>query len=330
LTDLDYRDKDAKKIAKANLWFEKDIFKNMKTSEEQDEDIDFDTLVKDFKKKGVKVIGEDENRKPDLTLMGKKARRRARHEENGAAKKKEESSDDSDTEVEEDLNVAQSDDEYQVKEPKQKKIKLSEEELALGQMMVTSKKMKRDVVDGAWNRYMFNDDHLPDWFVEDEKKAMRKPIPVSEELVANYRKNLTEFNTRSIKKVMEAKARKKRQAKKQMTKITKKAENILENADHTGQEKIKLIKKLYKKTEKKKEEISYVVAKKASAGGRKVRRPTGVKGRFKVVDPRLKKDLRGEKKKERAMGKKKSAKGRNKNGGQQKGGNRKARKFYTS
>ncbi|KAL7023480.1 hypothetical protein ACKWTF_012628 [Chironomus riparius] len=330
LTDLDYRDKDAKKAAKANLWFEKDIFKNMKNTEDQDEDIDFNSLVKDLKKKGVKVIGEDENKKPDLTLMGKKARRRARHELDGE-KKKAESSDDSDSEVEENINMPESDDESHEKEPKQKKIKLTEEELALGQLMVTSQKMKRDVVDGAWNRYMFNDDNLPDWFVEDEKKSMRKPMPVSEELVANYRKNLTEFNTRSIKKVMEAKARKKRQAKKQMSKLTKKAENILENADQTGQEKIKLIKKLYKKTEKKKEEISYVVAKKASSGGKKVRRPAGVKGRFKVVDPRLKKDMRGEKKKERMMCKKKGGKGKKGGGGgQQKGGKRMARKFYTS
>lgn len=307
----------------------------MKASEDQDEDMDFDDLVKDLKKKGVKVIGENENGKPDLSKLGKKARRRARHELNGeSTKKKDESSDDSDSEIDENINVPQSDDdEKQEKEPKQKKIKLSEEELALGQMMVTSKKMKRDVVDGAWNRYMFNDDNLPDWFVEDEKKAMKKPMPVSEELVSNYRKNLTEFNTRSLKKVMEAKARKKRQSKKQMEKITKKAENILENADHSGQEKIKLIKKLYKKTEKKKEEISYVVAKKASAAGRKVRRPAGVKGRFKVVDPRLKKDLRGEKKKERLSGKKKGGKGKKGGGGggqAQKGGRKMARKFYTS
>lgn len=324
MTDLDYRDKDAKKVAKANLWFEKDIFKNMKKSEEQDEDMDLDTLVKDLKKKGIKVIGEDENAKPDLSKMGKKARRRARHELNGTTNKKEES-DDSDTEPEEDMEVPQSDDENYEKESKKKKIKLSEEELAMGQMMVTSKKMKRNLIDGAWNRYMFNDDNLPDWFVEDEKKAMRKEIPVSEELVANYRKNLTEFNTRSIKKVMEAKARKKRQAKRQMDKIKKKAESILENSDHTGQEKIKLIKKLYKKTEKKKEEITYVVAKKANSSGKKVKRPAGVKGRFKVVDPRMKKDLRAEQKTQKKGGKGGKMKMKGGKSGKQKGGKRKAK-----
>lgn len=34
---------------------------------------------------------------------------------------------------------------------------LSAEELALGQVMVTSKKQRRDLMDAAWNRYMFDD-----------------------------------------------------------------------------------------------------------------------------------------------------------------------------
>jgi AdoMet-dependent rRNA methyltransferase SPB1 len=138
---------------------------------------------------------------------------------------------------------------------------------------------------------------------------MKRAMPVGDELVENYRKNLQEFNTRSLKKVMEAKARKKRRSKKQLEKVKKKAETILENADHSGQEKIKMLKKLYKKTEKKKEEITYVVAKKGHSTGKKVRRPAGVKGRFKVVDPRLKKDLRGEMKKTNAANKKRGAKG---------------------
>lgn len=224
-------------------------------------------------------------------MLGKKARRRARHQEEVANKGASDSESDDDA-----PNVPQSDDEGSP-QPKQKRIKLTEEELAIGQMLVSSKKTKRDLIDGAWNRFMFDDDDLPDWFVEDEKKFMKKAMPVGEELVENYRKNLQEFNTRSLKKVMEAKARKKRRTKKSLDKVKKKAETILENTDHSGQEKIKMLKKLYKKTEKKKEEITYVVAKKGHSTGKKVRRPAGVKGRFKVVDPRMKKDLRAEVKK---------------------------------
>lgn len=217
------------------------------------------------------------------------------------------------------------DEENKAKEPKKKKIKLNEEELALGELIVTSQKMKRNIVDAGWNRYMFNDEDLPDWFVDDEKKHMQKGMPVTEELVEKYRKNTTEINTRSIKKVMEAKARKKRRAKKQLEKVKKKAEVILENNDHSGQEKVKMLKKLYKKTEKKKEEVTYVVAKKGHSTGKNVRRPAGVKGRFKVVDPRLKKDMRSEQKSNKNRrgakegGKSKMSGGKSKMGGK-KGG----------
>lgn len=288
LNDLDYRDKDSKRLQKAQLWFEKDVFKDLEKSEDKDEDMDLDKLVKNYKKKGVEVIGESD--KPDLSKMGRKSRQRAKHGQDKA------DSSDSDSDDEIDARAThQSDDEVENQPPPGKKIKLSPEELAVGQMMITSKKNRRDLVDGAWNRYMFNDDNLPEWFVEDEKKSMKRNLPVPEEFVQNYRHNLTEFNTRSIKKVMEAKTRKKRRQKKQMEKISKKASNILENADNSGQEKIKMLKKLYKKTETKKKDVAYVVAKKTGISGRKVTRPAGVKGRFKVVDPRMKKDMRAEK-----------------------------------
>lgn len=59
-----------------------------------------------------------------------------------------------------------------------KKFKLTPDELAIGAIMVNSKKSKRDLVDAAWNRYTFNDQNLPDWFVQEEQKHMKREVPV--------------------------------------------------------------------------------------------------------------------------------------------------------
>lgn len=241
LTDLDTRDKVTKRDQRVSLWFEKDTLKEMDDSD-ADEDYDLDKLSHQYKAKGVSILGET-NSGPQQPL-GKKARRRERHakkygsdgdeieEENEAHDSSSDSSDEDDGAG--DVGVA---------EPKRKKIKLNEQELALGALMVQSRKTKRDLFESAWNRYTFNDEHLPEWFVQDEEQHMRKEAPVPKELVDEYQEKVKDLNVRPIKKVMEAKARKKRRAMKRFEKAKKKAEGVMENADASAQEKMRQIKK---------------------------------------------------------------------------------------
>lgn len=63
---------------------------------------------------------------------------------------------------------------------------------------------------------------------------------------------------------------------------------------------------MYRKLKQPKAETKYIVAKKHTAAKR-VRRPKGLKGPYKVVDPRMKKDLRARINKETKNKSKKSA-----------------------
>ncbi|XP_052641015.1 pre-rRNA 2'-O-ribose RNA methyltransferase FTSJ3 [Harpia harpyja] len=177
---------------------------------------------------------------------------------------------------------------------------LDAEGLALGSVIATSKKAKRDLIDDSFNRYSFNEDEgeLPEWFTEEEKQHRRKQIPVDRQTVEAYRQRWREINARPIKKVAEAKARKKRRMLKKMEQMKKKAEAVVSTVDISEREKVAQLRRIYKKAglAKEKRQVTYLVAKKGV--GPRVRRPPGVKGQFKVVDSRLKKDVRAQKRKE--------------------------------
>merc|ERR1712066_922104 len=179
--------------------------------------------------------------------------------------------------------------------PKQKikkRKQLSCEELALGEQLIQSKKAKRDIMDNGWHRFMFDDDNLPDWFAKEEEMHMKKVPDVDPELVEKYREKGKEMNVKTIKKVVEAKARRKRRVARKLDQARKKSAHILENNDIGSREKANEINKLYKKAAqagKRKNEVKYVVAKKYKAQ-KNSQRPSGVKGAYKQVDPRMKKD----------------------------------------
>ncbi|XP_053944700.1 pre-rRNA 2'-O-ribose RNA methyltransferase FTSJ3 [Cuculus canorus] len=187
-----------------------------------------------------------------------------------------------------------------IEDPVKRARVLDAEGLALGSVIATSKKARRDLIDDSFNRYSFNEDEgeLPEWFTEEEKQHRRKQIPVDRQTVEAYRQRWREINARPIKKVAEAKARKKRRMLKKMEQMKKKAEAVVNTVDISEREKVAQLRRIYKKAglAKEKRQVTYLVAKKGV--GRRVRRPPGVKGQFKVVDSRLKKDTRAQKRKE--------------------------------
>lgn len=156
------------------------------------------------------------------------------------------------------------------------------------------KKTRLEILEGSYNRYAFNDlSQAPDWFVEDEKKHNKKNIPVTKEEIAAERDLLLEINSRTPKKILEAKNRKKRKMAKQMDKIKKKAQAIVNQEEIGEGSKLRQIEKLYKKElNKNKPKKSYVVVRANQKVGKNSKTT-------RFVDKRLKKDKRAAKRIER-------------------------------
>ncbi|KAK6916589.1 Ribosomal RNA methyltransferase Spb1, domain of unknown function DUF3381 [Dillenia turbinata] len=162
------------------------------------------------------------------------------------------------------------------------------------------KKTRDQIIDDAYNKYMFDDDGLPKWFVEEEKRH-RQPIkPATREEIEAMKAQFKEINARPAKKVAEAKARKKRVAMRKLDKARQKANSISEQADISDRSKRKMIEQLYKKAMPKRPKKELVVAKKG------VQVKVG-KGSV-LVDRRMKKDARGMRKQGKGKGKKGNSK----------------------
>jgi len=170
--------------------------------------------------------------------------------------------------------------------------------LALSTMMVRDRKFRRNLIDDSYNRYAFNDVDLPKWFKDDEEKHNKPQLPITKEIVKELKMKTRELNARPIKKVAEAKARKKMKAMKKLDKLKQTTQTIADSTDLTPSEKTRQIEGLYKKQAKlskfNNRAKTYVVTRK---GGSTKKVETGKKsvGRIKVVDKRMKKDARNTK-----------------------------------
>lgn len=168
--------------------------------------------------------------------------------------------------------------------------------MSLAQQMATGEKKSQDVVDDGYNRLAFRDvDGLPEWFLDDEGKHSKANRPISKSAAAAIKEKLRAINARPIKKVMEAKGRKKMKAAHKLEKLRKKSALIAEDEGLSERDKSQTIARMMSRATKKKpkQQVKLVVAKGNNRGVSG--RPKGVKGKYKIVDSRMKKDIRAQK-----------------------------------
>uniref|UniRef100_A0A7R9UEV4 W2 domain-containing protein n=1 Tax=Pinguiococcus pyrenoidosus TaxID=172671 RepID=A0A7R9UEV4_9STRA len=171
--------------------------------------------------------------------------------------------------------------------------------LALGAMMLR-KGRARKLVDASYNRYAWNDQvGLPDWFVDDEEKHHRPQLPIPPALMEQMRQKYISLAAKPIKKVAEARDRKRRRAQQKLKTAREKANKIMGNEDLSEREKLRAVQATMAKAQKKE-----------GRGGKKVavsRKFQGGKGpsgkNLKKVDKRMKTDIRGMKRAEKKKGK---------------------------
>lgn len=184
---------------------------------------------------------------------------------------------------------------------------ITAEAMTLAHQIATGKVTKSALQDDSFNKYTLRDvDGLPDWFLDDEGQHSRPQRPITKEAADAIKEKMRALNARPIKKVREAKGRKAMRAATRLEKLKKKSALLADSEDVSEKDKASQIQKLMAKAQrqsgKKKQPVKVVVARGGNRGNKG--RPGGVKGKYKMVDARLKKDVRAEKRLKKARGKK--------------------------
>ncbi|KAG5979926.1 AdoMet-dependent rRNA methyltransferase spb1 [Claviceps digitariae] len=173
---------------------------------------------------------------------------------------------------------------------------ITAEAMTLAHQLATGQKTSHDMIDDGFNRHAFRDkDGLPEWFIDDEGKHDKPQKPITKAAANAIKEKLRAFNARPIKKVREAQARKKLKAAQRLEKLKKKSDMLANDEGMTEKEKADSIAKLLSKAARKKpsQPAKLVVARGLNRGVQG--RPKGVRGRYRMVDARMKKELRAQK-----------------------------------
>jgi len=169
------------------------------------------------------------------------------------------------------------------------------EAITLAQQLVNREATKSSLIDSGFSKQNFVDkSDLPSWFLDDEQKHWKANTPITKEAVQALRARVKALDARPIKKIAEAKARKKMRTVRRLEKAMKKADTMNEAEDVSEREKSSNINKVLLKAAgnkpSKKNEKTLVVARGPNRGIKG--RPKGAKGRYRMVDRRMKKEIR--------------------------------------
>lgn len=183
---------------------------------------------------------------------------------------------------------------------------ITTETMTLAQQLASGQKKSEDLIDDSFNKNTFighDQTHLPQWFLDDEDQHSKPHLPTTKAAAQAIRDKLRALNARPIKKVREAQGRKKMRAAARLEKLKKKSALLVEDEAMSESDKARTLARMMaraaKKNKPKKQEVKVVVAR---GGNRGISgRPKGVKGKYKIVDPRLKKDVRAEKRLKKKM-----------------------------
>lgn len=168
------------------------------------------------------------------------------------------------------------------------------EAMTLAHQVALGQKTKNDLIEEGINKYSFRDqENLPEWFIDDEKQHSKIVKPITKEAATALKEKEKQLNARPIKKVLEARGRKKTRALKRLEKLKKKSEVINDDSTKSERDKSEEIQRLMKRMNTKqdnKPKPTLVVAKGSNRGIQG--RPKGVKGKYKMVDGPMKKEKR--------------------------------------
>ncbi|EDR25052.1 ribosomal RNA methyltransferase, putative [Entamoeba dispar SAW760] len=184
--------------------------------------------------------------------------------------------------------------------PHMGKEKLSQALIVAGRIVKDPKQKKRLLEQHISRWTLPEDEDTPAWFRHEEEEHNKLTLPETKEEVAAMRRRLREIDSTPIKKAWEAEARKKKKLQTRMRALEQQASKIEGDGEMNSKEQLRILSKKAKKLNKKfsvHEGVRFVSSKTGKTVG-------GSSGRMKLVDPRMKKELRAKKRIEKGKTKK--------------------------